>query len=250
MDDARIVDVVEQHICGAQKEWQRLLFDTVDGVAVNRSVLDSLHLGVQHLQRRGKEAACTACEVRNGLAELRLDHLHHEVRDRTGRIEFTGVTGALQTAENRFVDLAEGVTVLVLLKIDLVNDIDNLAKQDAILHIVVIVLESRADNNLAHGGVFVDFDGFEGREQLSVHEIQKRIAGECLAILVVDGPIAPAQILRDDGGVILIVKLPDILLGVIHLQKEDPNHLLYSLGIAVDARIIPHDVLQSFYQII
>ena len=250
MDDARIVDVVEQHICGAQKEWQRLLFDTVDGVAVNRSVLDSLHLGVQHLQRRGKEAACTACEVRNGLAELRLDHLHHEVRDRTGRIEFTGVTGALQTAENRFVDLAEGVTVLVLFKVDLVNDIHNLAEQDAVLHVVIVVLEGGADDDLAHGCILIDCDGLEGREQLSVHEVQKRIAGESLAILVVYGPIAPAQLLRDDGGVILVVKLPYLFLGVIHLQKENPNHLLDTLGIAVDACVIAHDVLQSFYQVI
>ena len=49
MDDARVVDVVEQHIRGAQKERQRLLFNAVDGVAVNRSVLDALYLAVQHL---------------------------------------------------------------------------------------------------------------------------------------------------------------------------------------------------------
>ena len=250
MDDARIIDVVEQHICGAQKERKRLLFDAVNGVAVNRSVFNSLHLGIQHLQRRGKEATGSAGEVRNRLAELGLDHLHHEVRDRTGRVEFTGVTCALQAAEDRFVNLTEGVAVLVLLKIDLVNDIDNLAEQDTVLHVVVVVLEGRTDNDLAHGGVLIDFDGFECREQLSIHEVQKRIASERLAILMVDGPIPPTQFLRDDGGVILIVKLPDLLLGVIHLQKENPNHLLDTLGITVDARIIPHNVLQSFYQVI
>ena len=250
MDDARVVDVVEQHIRGAQKERQRLLFDAIDGVAVNGSVLDALHLSIQHLQRRGKEAAGSAGEVRNGLAELRLDHLYHEVRDSTGRVEFAGVTGALQAAEDRFVNLTEGVAVLVLLKIDLINDIDNLAKQDAVLHVVIVVLEGGADNDLAHGGILIDFDGFEGREQFSVHEVQKGIAGERLAVLVVNGPIAPAQFLRDDGSVILVVKLPDLLLGVIHLQKENPNHLLDALGIAVDARIVTHDVLQSFYQVI
>ena len=55
----------EQHIRGAQKERQRLLFNAVDGVAVNRSVFDSLHLGIQHLQRRGKEATGSAGKVRN-----------------------------------------------------------------------------------------------------------------------------------------------------------------------------------------
>ena len=250
MDDARVVDVVEQHIRGTQKERQRLLFDAVDGVAVNRSVLDALHLGIQHLQRRGKEAAGAAGKVRNRLTELGLDHLYHEVRDSTGRVEFAGVTGALQAAEDRFVNLTEGVAVLVLLKIDLINDIDNLAKQDAVLHVVIVVLEGCADNDLTHGGILIDFDGFEGREQFSVHEVQKGIAGERLAVLVVNGPIAPAQILRDDGGVILIVKLPDLLLGIIHLQKENPDHLLDTLGIAVDARIVTHDVLQSFYQVI
>ena len=250
MDDARIVDVVEQHICGAQKERQRLLFNAIDGVAVNRSVLDGLHLGIQHLQRRGEEAACTAGEVRNRLAELWLDHLHHKIRDSTGRIEFTGVTGALQAAEDRFVNLAEGVAVLVLLKVYLVNGIDNLAEQDTVLHVVVVVLEGGADNDLAHGGILIDFDGFEGREQLSVHEVQKCITGERLAVLMVDGPIPPTQFLWDDGGVILVVKLPDLLLGIIHLQKENPDHLLDALGVTVDAGIVTHDVLQSFYQVI
>ena len=142
------------------------------------------------------------------------------------------------------------MTVLVLLKIDLINDIDNLAKQDAVLHVVIVVLEGCADDDLAHGCILIDCDGFEGREQFSVHEVQKRIAGERLAVLVVDGPIAPAQLLRNDGCVIFVVKLPDLFLGIIHLQKENPNHLLDALGIAVDACVIPHDVLQSFYQVI
>ena len=246
MDDARVVDVVEQHIRGAQKERQCLLFNAVDGVAVNRSVFDSLHLGIQHLQRRGKEATGSAGKVRNRLAELGLDHLYHEVRDSTGCVEFTGVTGALQAAEDRFVNLTEGVAVLVLL----INDIDNLAKQDAVLHVVIVVLEGCADDDLAHGCILIDCDGLEGRKQLPVHEVQKCIAGERFSVLVVDGPITPAQLLRNDGGVILIVKLPDLLLGIIHLQKENPDHLLDTLGIAVDARIVTHDVLQSFYQVI
>ncbi len=241
---------MEQHICGAQKKRKSLFFNAVDGVAVNRSVLDSLHLGIQHLQSRGKEAAGAAGKVRNELAELWLDPLHHKVRDRTGRVEFTGVTGALQTAEDRFVNLTEGVTVLVLLKVDLVNDIDNLAEQDAVLHVVVVVLESRADNDLAHGGILIDFDGLEGREQLPVHEIQKCITGERFAILVVNGPITPTQLLRNDGGVILVVKLPNFFLGIINLQKENPNHLLDALGIAVDARIVAHDILQALYQVV
>ena len=89
MDDARVVDVVEQHIRGAQKERQRLLFDAVDGVAVNRSVLDALHLGIQHLQRRGKEAACTTGEVTKGLAQFRVKHHHDKVCQSTWSIELT-----------------------------------------------------------------------------------------------------------------------------------------------------------------
>ncbi len=67
-----------------RRNGSAFFFDAVDGVAVNRSVLDALHLGIQHLQRRGKEATGSAGKVRNRLAELGLDHLHHEVRDRTG----------------------------------------------------------------------------------------------------------------------------------------------------------------------
>ena len=142
------------------------------------------------------------------------------------------------------------MTILILLKVDLVNDIDDLPEQDAIFHVVVIVLKSIADNNLAHRSIFVNLNGLKGWEQLSVHEVEKRIAGERLAVLVVDRPIAPTQFLRNDGGVFLVVKLPNLLFGVIHFQKENPYHLLNALGIAVDARIVAHDILQALYQVI
>ena len=50
------------------------------------------------------------------------------------------------------------MAVLILLKINLINDIDDLTEQDTILHVVVIILKSRSDNNLAHRGIFINFD--------------------------------------------------------------------------------------------
>ena len=58
------------------------------------------------------------------------------------------------------------------------------------------------------------------------------------------GPILPAVFLWYDGDIIFIVEFPFFFLSAVDLEEEHPDNLLYALGIAVDTRILPHDVLQ------
>ena len=87
----------------------------------------------------------------------------------------------------------------------------------------------------------------ERGKQRVVHEVQQRVAGHALAGLVVR-PIRPAAGLRDDGFIIVLVKLPVLLLGVIDLEKQHPRDLLDALRVAVDARVVAHDVAQTLYK--
>ena len=151
-----------------------------------------MYLRVQYLQRRSEEPPGAAGKISNRLAQLGLDHLHHKICHCPGRIEFTGIARALQTAEDRLIDFPEGVPILIFLKVDFVNGVDNLSEQDTVLHVVIVVLKSGADNDLAHWCILIDFNAFEGREQLDVYKVEQRIASEGLAVLMIDRPVAPA----------------------------------------------------------
>ena len=66
------------------------------------------------------------------------------------RVVLAGVAGALQVAQDLFVDVAEQVAVLRLVEVDAVVDlVDHLAHQCAGLHVVVGILEDAADDEAA-----------------------------------------------------------------------------------------------------
>ena len=121
--DARRIDVVEKHVRHAQEVRQRLLLDAEDGLVEESAVTDALHLWLQHLQGRGQEPTRTTGEVRDMLAQFRREHLDDEIRVGTGRIELAGRSGGLQFLQNRLVDFAEGVAILVFVEVDLVDDL-------------------------------------------------------------------------------------------------------------------------------
>lgn len=123
MVDARRIDVVEKHVRHAQEVRQRLLLDAEDGLVEESTVTDALHLWLQHLQGRGQEPTRTTGEVRDMLAQFRREHLDDEVRVGTGRIELAGRSGGLKFLQNRLVDFAEGVAILVFVEVDFVDDL-------------------------------------------------------------------------------------------------------------------------------
>ena len=247
--DAWVVDVVQEHVGGAEEERQGFFLDAVDGIAVGVAVVGGFDLGVEDFQGGGEEAAGAAGEIGDGFAELWREHLCHEIGDGARGVELPGVASALQAAQDGLVDFAKGVAVVVFVEVDLVDDVDDLAQENAILHVVVVVFEGGAHDDLVHRSVFVDLDGFEGWEEFVVDEVQKVVAGEGGPVFVVGGPVVPAEFVGDDGTVVVVVEFPGFFLGVVDFEEEDPDHLLDALGVAVDAGVVAHDVLQAFDKI-
>ena len=238
------VQAVEQHVGDAKHVGELLLFDAVDGIAVGRLVRRALDLLPQLLEPAGDEAAGAAGEVRHALADPGPDALGHEVRDGAGGVEFARGTGALQFLQDGLVYLAEGVALLVVGEVQLVDDVDDLAQEDAVLHVVVGVGEGGLDDGLLDGRVGVHGQVLQRGEQGVVDEIQQSFAGHTLAGLVV-GPVAPAAAVRKDGNIVVLVDLPILLLGIVYLEKQHPGDLLDALGVAVDARVVAHNVPQA-----
>src|SRR5699024_1671465 len=116
-------------------------------------------------------------KVRHPLPDFGADHPGHKVGDGTGRIEFASRPGALQLLQDGLVNLAESVAFLVVVQVQLVNGIDDLPQQDAVLHIVVGVGKGGLDNGLADGGIGIHRQVFQRREQGVVDKIQQFVAG-------------------------------------------------------------------------
>ena len=169
----------------------------------------------------------------------------HEVGDGARRVEFTGAACRLEFLEDRLVDVAEGVHIVVALEVDGVDDVDDLAQQHAVLHVLVRLLEHRLDNALLLGHVRGNREILECAEELR-DEVQELFARAGRAAAVVMGPVPPAVGLGDDGLVVIFIHFPVLFLGVIDLEEERPDNLLDALGVAVDAGVVAHDVLKPF----
>ena len=105
-------DAVQQHVGDAEQMRQRLLLHAVDGCL--QAVCRPRRLDVvlaDMLDGAGEEAARAAGGIEDGLAELRVDHIDHELGDGAGGVVFARVAGALQVAQDLLVDVAEQVAV-------------------------------------------------------------------------------------------------------------------------------------------
>ena len=248
MEHLRDVQVVQEHVRDAEHVGELLLLDAVDGVAVGLAVFRRLDLALQFLKPARDEAAGAAGEVRHLLADLGLDHLRHEVGDGAGRVELAGGARALQFLQDGLVDFPEGVAFLVVGKVEAVDHVHDLAEEDAVLHVVVGVREGRLHDGLADGRGGGDGQLLEGGEEGVVHELEQTVAGHGGAGAVVCRPVRPAAVLGDDGDVAVVVPFPVLFLRVVHFQEKHPCDLLDALGIAVDARVVAHDVAQPLYE--
>ena len=203
---------------------------------------------MQFLEPTGDKATRATGKVRHRLADLRPDHLRHEIRHRARRVEFTSRTSALQLLEDRFINLAKGMAFLIVAKVDIIDHVDDLTQQHTVLHVVVGVGKGCLHNRLfdRRGGVYRQL--LERREERIVHEIQQLIARHGLSGLIVMRPIRPAAILRNDGHIVLIIPFPVLFLRIVYLEEEHPRNLLNALSIAIDACVVAHDVAQSLYK--
>ena len=76
-----------------------------------------LYLLRQQFERARQKATCATGKIGDRFAELRTEHLCHEVGYSSWRIELARVAGRLQALENRLVNLAEGVFLFVVLEV-------------------------------------------------------------------------------------------------------------------------------------
>jgi len=223
---------------------QGLLLHPVDGALEGLLVGGGVDVAVSDvLDGTGEEAAGAAGGVEEGLAELGVDLLDHEAGDGAGGVELAGVAGALEVAEDLLVEVAEEVAVGALVEVDgPVDLVDHLAQEGAGLHVVVGVLEDGTHHRGAAIAVGGDEEVLQVAKELVVDEIEERLAGDPLGV---GGPVAPAQRLGDGGGVVVVEELQLLLAVVEDLQEEHPDELADALGVAVDADVLAHDVLDG-----
>ena len=86
--------------------------DAVNLLLQRPMVFGGFYLLFQVVYGAGKKTAGATGRVHNAFAQLRVDAVHHKAGDGSGRIEFTGVTGALQITKNLFVDNRQTGVVL------------------------------------------------------------------------------------------------------------------------------------------
>ena len=168
--------------------------------------------------------------------------MDHELGDGSRRVKLACVTCRLEILEDLFVNVAEQVPVFAVVEVDLVDFVDDLTHQRAVLHVVVGIVERIA--NYGDSGVRADAsEGLYVFEQVVVNEVEQLVTGQSL---VVSRPVAPTVFLRQGRLEIVVHELLFGLAVVNDLQKEHPRKLLNALSVAVGAGVLPHDVLNGF----
>ena len=151
---------------------------------------------------------------------------------------------------------------LIIVQPEVINYVYQLPQQNTVLHVVVGIGEGGLHNRFFDGGSGIHLDtgnqnvatviglvlSLQNREQCIVHKIHQGIACHGVAGAVIHSPIAPAAFLRDDGHIVFLRPLPVGFLGIVYFQKQHPCNLLNPLGIAVDARVIAHNVPQPLHK--
>ena len=236
----RDIDAVEHHVRDAEQVRHLFLLNAVDRTLEELFVLGGLHGFADILDGTCQEPAGTAGRVEDRLAELRVHLVHHELGHCPGGIKFPGIARALEIFQDFLVDLPEQVPVLGLVEIDLVDLVCHLTDQGPVLHVVVRVLEDPAQQD--PGAVRSRFrrQFLQRREQVGIDELQERVARDPFGIC---RPVPPPEPVRYRRPVPLPQQLVLLLLVIEDLQEKHPAQLADPLGIAVDTRVLAHDVL-------
>ena len=149
----------------------------------------------------------------------------------------------MQVVENLFVDVAKMLAFAQVVEVDFVDFVDHLAHQLAGFHVVVGILEHGANHASPVAGASGHLKSLQGREQVVVNEGEQFLAGDALGI---GRPGTPLVALGNRRGVAGPHQLQFLVLIVDDLEKEHPAKLTDALGIAIDAGVLAHDVLDGF----
>ena len=207
-------------------------------------VFDALHITLAHVaDGASEEAAGAAGGVQENLAGMGVNAIDHEGGDGAGRVVFARIAGALQVVEDLLVNVAEVLALGEVVEVDLVDLVDDLPHELAGLHVVVGVLEHVAHDAAAVALLAGDGELLELGKKLGVDEGEQLVAGDALGI---GGPGAPAGVCWDGRAVVLVHQLELLVLIVDDLEEKHPAELGDALGVAIDAGILAHDVLNGF----
>ena len=160
-----------------------------------------------------------------------------------GGVELARVACALQILQNFFVQVVELVAFGLAVEVDAVQLVDHLAQQVAAFHVVVGVFKHAAHHvaaRVAHG---VGAEAFEGGKELVVYKVEQRVAGHALGV---GRPVAPAHGFGDGALVVVAGEFELFFERIKHLEEQQPGELADALGVAIDARVLAHDVLDGF----
>ena len=84
------------------------------------------------------------------------------------------------------------MALLVIIQIQVIDDIDHLAQQNAVLHVIVRILKGCLDNSFFDGCCCSHIKPLQSWEEFIIHKIKKRVARHRLTRLIISGPVIPA----------------------------------------------------------
>ena len=107
MLNLRIIDVVQNQICGTEHMRKRFFLYTQNRLLKLLFIINVMDLLTQMLQRTDQKTASAAGKIQHLLAKLRINHVHHELGNGTRGIIFAGISGTLQVLQDILVNIVE-----------------------------------------------------------------------------------------------------------------------------------------------
>jgi hypothetical protein len=206
---------------------------------------------------RSEEAAGAAGRVEHALTffQVGIDPVDHEGGDGARSVKLAGVAGATQIVEHLLVDVAQAGAGLEIVEVDrLFQLFDHRQHLRAGFHEVVGIFKNLL-NDLVRGALAGVNLLFQGWKELVVDEANQLTAGDLrflfpFGVNQVFGPVAPAEALGQRGFVrlalILGIVFPFFFALVENLEEQHPGELAQALGVAINAVVLAHDVLDRF----
>ena len=239
------VDAVQDHVRHGQHVRKSFFLDAANGF--NQRLFVFLGFDVVLplvVDGTGEKAAGAAGGVKHDFVQLRIDPIYDKPGEGARSVELARVPGALQVAEDLFVNAAERVAVARVVEVDFGDLVNDLAHQRTRLHVIVGVFEHVAYDACPFScRAVADHLFLQGGKELVVDEVRQGLAGDALWIL---RPGAPAQVLRQRGFVVVFDEFQLSLAVIENLEEKHPYQLADALSIAIDTDILAHDVLNGF----
>ena len=139
-------------------------------------IFNLLHITLAHVaQSASEKAAGAAGGIEKDFSGLWVDSVHHEAGNGAGRVIFAGISGALKVIENLLINIAEMLALGEVVKIHLVDLVDDLPHELAGLHVVVGIFENIANYAAAVAGFAGSGEFLQRGKELGVDESKQTL---------------------------------------------------------------------------